>query len=120
MSNEELASLEELSKKFRHWRSNYNRKPYPSSLWDAACSLTQNTSVAKVADYIGVERAYLKRKMRSTENWNRSPFVQVLPKNSLAENKHIKIRISRDSELTVAMQFEGSLEEALSIIKQLF
>jgi hypothetical protein len=120
MSTEETINLEEVSQKFRHWRAQHNRGPYPSALWDAAFALAQKMPIRKVADCIGVERAYLKRKMRRAKSESKSSFVEVIPEDNLKNKKCIEIRISREFGTSIAMQFEGTIDDAVPIIRQLF
>jgi hypothetical protein len=133
MSSPSILSLKEAAEQFHNWRSQYSRKPYPIALWDAAIYHAQKLSIAEVATLLKVSSNYLKAKIEQTldkkvitlpireKGVEESPFIEVSsPVTQKQPLAPVEARISRNSELEMAMKFEGALEELIPIIEHLF
>ena len=72
-------SLKAVKQQIQHWRKTRTRlRPIPEEIWQAAAGLTQNYSMSRIAQELGLNYTVLKKRVKSRNSQN-LPVVREVP-----------------------------------------
>lgn len=113
----QISSLEEIHATLERLRTESTRKKFPKELWDAIIRLTQVHSIQEICKKLKFNPAYLKLKIRQSQDSSTIDFQEISPPLHVAHLDIISIELSLNSGLKAKIQ--GPLS-CLSYLQSLF
>lgn len=104
-------TVDGVRRQFEAWRQTRKKKtPIPSTLWEAAASLSDNHSVNHIARTLRLDHAKLKARVEQRNQTGSTPpaFVE-LPIVSLAEPAACVVEMENRYGERLLMQFKGNV-----------